>query len=178
MRANWFIGLPVISDGWFARLSPPPPGFRLFAPSDLHFTIAFLGPVDEPAARSAFAALVWPLHAIDATLGAVVPMGPPARYSALSALLVEGRGVVEQAIGSSRDAAYEAAEVALDARPAKAHLTLARPQRRASADERARGLVWANDLTLTGTPVRIGAPALFTWAFDRGQTLFRIVETA
>jgi 2'-5' RNA ligase len=177
MKANWFLALPVPAVGWFASLPPPPAGIRAFAPSDLHLTIAFLGTVREEAARAAWAAFVWPLPpAVDVTLGPVVPMGRPERFSALSALLAEGRHRVEAAMSASRDAAYHAAGVEPDARPAKAHITVARPQRKATPGQREHALAWASSLALPQVTLRLEAPALYTWSEDRSRALFRIVE--
>lgn len=177
MKANWFIALPVPADGWFSALPPPPAAMRGFGPSDLHLTLAFLGAVSEEAARAAWGAFVWPLPAaVDVSLGAVVPMGSPARFSALSALLDDGRERLEAAMTEARGAAYHAAGVQPDVRPAKAHVTLARPQRKATLAQREAGLLWAASLALPRMPLRLAAPALYTWSEDRSRALFRIVE--
>lgn len=173
MQPNWFVGLPAPVA---LELPPAPPATRLFAPSDRHFTIAFLGSVTEAQARSAWAALDWPLPAVEVTLGAVVPMGPPRRYSALSFTLDRGRAEVEAAIAKARVACCEAAGVAVDPRPALAHLTIARPQRRATDAERATALAWAKEIRPPAAAFTLGSVALYTWAEDRKSTLFRIVE--
>ncbi len=176
MRPNWFIALPVSPEGWFATLPAPPAATRLFAPTDLHLTIAFLGDVDEAKARAAWAALVWPLPALTVTLGDVVPLGAKHRYSALAAELAQGRAEVEHAIATARVACCSAAVVAVDPRPALAHVTIARPQRRASDEERAATLAWAATLTLAAVPLWLDSAALYSWADDRKESLFRIVE--
>ena len=141
MGANWFIALPIPAGDWFARLPAPPAQVRLFPADDLHLTVAFLGNVSEEAALAAFAhASAWPRAALDVQLGHVVPMGRPRRYSALSAELELGRRQVEQAITLVRDAMCDTAGVRRDERPARAHVTLARPSRRASDAERRAGL--------------------------------------
>jgi 2'-5' RNA ligase len=174
--ANWFVALPVDPGAWFeAKVTGAPHGVRVFAPSDLHVTVAFLGPVDEAAAARGWEALSWGAGAIDATLGAVVGMGSPRRPSAYSALFDRGRPELEAGIAASRDAVYAAAGARPDERPAKAHLTLARPGRSASATDRAAGLRWAEGLSLSGTPVRLDRAALFTWTEERSHGLFRIV---
>jgi 2'-5' RNA ligase len=176
MEPNWFIAITVPGESIWARLSEPPRGTRLLHPDDLHATIAFLGACGEERARRGFRALAWPSSAIEATLGEVVPMGSPARFSALAALFVEGRAQVEAAIGSSRLAICEAAAVPVDPRPPKAHVTVARPTRRASDAERAAALRWARGLRLTGIRVRLEEVALYTWTEDRRERLFRRVE--
>jgi 2'-5' RNA ligase len=150
---------------------------RAFAPSELHVTVAFLGSVDEQAARAAWAAVTWPLEPMVVSLCRVVPMGPPARYSALSALIMDGAADVEAAIARTRGTVCMAAGVAPDPRPPKAHVTLARARRRASTEERREGLAWANAIALPPVRVTLAVISLYTWAEDRSERLFRIAET-
>jgi len=175
MKANWFVGLPI-EGGWMpARVPAPPPEVRLFAPEDLHLTIAFLGACGEARAREAWAA-TGAFSPIDAGLAEVVPMGPERRYSALSTLLDRGREDVERAIGTLRDPICAAAGARRDDRPPKAHLTIARPTRRASPAERRAAIAWAAAIDLRSVAVRIDRIALYTWSEDRAARLFRIVE--
>lgn len=175
--ANWFVALPVAAAGWFDRLVPhPPEGLQRFHPEDLHLTIAFLGRVGEEAARAGFAAVHWPLPAMRATLGRVVPMGNERRYSALSALLAQGREAVEAAMSQTRGAAFTAAGAPPELRPARAHLTLARPQRRATGAQRGAGLRWAAGLALEEVGVQLDRVALYTWAEERATRKFRLVD--
>lgn len=172
---NWFVALPVTAGPWFSALPPVPTGFRSFHPEDLHITVAFFGPVGERAARAGWEAARWTVGAVDASLGSVVPMGDPRRYSALSALLVQGREVVEAEIGAFRAPALAAAGAAPDRYAPKAHLTLARPMRSAGPSERAAGLTWAAALDLTEVRVRLDRIALYTWDEARTDRLFRVV---
>ena len=178
--ANWFIGLPVTPGAWFERVGEPPPGVTRFHPGDLHLTIAFLGAVPEEAARAGWAALAWNLPACDVVLGPVVPMGSSRRPSAFSALLEDGRAAVEAAMGASRGACFAAAGARPEERAPKAHLTVARPSRKASDRERRAGEAWATTLDLGRPTVRLDRVALFTWSEDRhaapGGPQFRIVE--
>lgn len=177
-RANWFVGLAVPGAGWLDRLGPPPTAFRLFGPSDLHLTVAFLGRVDEQAARAAWASTTWRDAPRTITLGAIVPMGSPRRWSALSILLVEGRAAIEAEIGRARVATCAAAGVEVDARPPKAHVTIGRPQRRASESERSAARSWAERIELPPVTVTVDKIALYTWSEDRSSSLFRIVASA
>lgn len=176
MRPNWFLGLPISAEPWLATLPPLPAGIRAFSPGDLHATIAFLGPVEERAALAAWDELAWPLPAQTISLGDVVPLGPPARYSALSALFVEGREAIEAAMTETRARAWATAHATPDLRPAKAHVTVARPTKRASEAERAAGLVWARSVDLRGVTLTLDRVALYTWAADRKESLFTIVR--
>jgi RNA 2',3'-cyclic 3'-phosphodiesterase len=176
MKANWFIGIPVPPAGWFDAIPDVAPGCRRFAAGDLHLTVAFLGGVDASAARAAWRAIAWSDGPAAVTLGAVVPMGSPRRYSALSVILADGREAIETGIARERGAAYEAAGVPPDDRPARAHITIARPTRKATHDERKNALDWAASIALPVAPVRLAAIALYTWSDDRASALFRIVE--
>lgn len=179
MRPNWFVALPVPAGAWFQeRVAPHPPAcVRLFHPADLHLTVAFLGGVEEAAARRA-----WELHArwtqggLRATLGEVIGMGPPQHFSALSALLEDGRAAVEDGMRACRDAMLAAAGAAPELRPIKAHVTLARPTRSARAQERGAALAWALQLPVRGVAVTLSEMALYTRAEDQRDRQFRIVE--
>lgn len=162
---NWFIALPVDPAGWFeARVRDPPGGVRRFHPEDLHVTLAFFGPCGEARATAAWEALTPPLPRTAVSLGAVVPMGPPSRWSALSAELVEGRDAVEAAMAAWRDLLCDLAGASREHRPPKAHVTLARPHRRASRDERDDALRWARALDLRDVRVTLDRVALVTWS--------------
>lgn len=163
---NWFVALPVEAE---LPLPAPPEGLRLFAPADRHVTVAFLGPVSEDAARAAFAAVARVVgdgrFTVPAAvgLGAVVPLGPARRWSALAALLGEGRAEVEAAMATVRREAWRAARAEADDRPPLAHVTLARPPR-TGAHVREAALAWAAGLDLRGVSIPLRRVALYGWA--------------
>jgi 2'-5' RNA ligase len=172
--ANWFIALPVAAGAWFERLQAPP-GVRLFGRNDLHITVAFLGAVSEQLALSAFElGSALPLAALDIQLARVEALGSARRPSALSALVGTGRQCVEEACTAVRDGMWERAQAKRDTRPALAHVTLARAQRRATRAEWATALRWAHDLELGAPSCRLDRIALYTWSDDRAQSLFRV----
>jgi len=178
--SNWFIALPVPAEPWFdpwLEHCGPPPALRMFAKSDLHLTVAFLGGVSEERALAAFElAAAFPLAPLDVSLGEVEALGAEQRPSAFSALLKQGRVEVERAMTSSRHALWARAGAQSDSRPALAHVTLARPSRKISAADLQRAIAWARSLQL-GEPVcRLERIALYTWSEDRRETLFRIVR--
>ncbi|HPB97537.1 MAG TPA: hypothetical protein PKW66_16580, partial [Polyangiaceae bacterium] len=175
---NWFIAIPIDPEGWFAPTPSPPDGIRLFHQEDLHLTLAFLGSVSEQQARAGWEALRWNLAPTTVTLGAVVPMGAPGRYSALSATLEQGRATIEQAIGACRDAICDAAGARRESRSPKAHITIARPSRNASDSTRAGGLRWAQRIDYHQPSVPLHTIALYTWANDRKVRQFRTVLRA
>ncbi|TNE86979.1 MAG: hypothetical protein EP330_20435 [Deltaproteobacteria bacterium] len=176
MRPNWFVGLAVDGDGWFASVPEPPRGLRRFHPDDLHFTVAFLGAVDEAQALAAWSVLT---ESVDfaVTLGTVVPMGPKRRYSALSAMVGEGREPLEAWMRRWQAPLLEAAGAAPPRHGVKAHCTLARPMRRASDAARTAGLRWAEALEVGHVRVRLDEVALYTWDDERRTRLFRKVRT-
>jgi 2'-5' RNA ligase len=176
MLPNWFVAIPVPAEPWFHRfITPPPQAFRRFHPDDLHMTVAFLGPVGEDRARSGWQAMQWPLQTITTTLGTIIPMGAPHRYSALSVELVQSREIIEDALAQCRDAISDAAGAKRENRPPKAHITVARPSRRATAGDRADGLRWAKRIDLHQHPMTLDSVALYTWDEDRRERQFRIV---
>lgn len=177
-RENWFFALPI--DGTFVLDLPVlPANFRRFHPDDVHITLAFLGPCGEEGAERALTALdahaaeLTPLP-IDVRLGDVVPMGPRRAYSALSALLVEGREATEALIGSLRDVLCDAAGAAREQRAPKAHVTVARPSRRATPLDRRAGLAWAASCDLNTVTRRLDRVCLYRWSEDRTERMFRV----
>jgi len=170
--ANWFIALAVPTASWWHRVSAPPEGVRLFAPEDVHLTVAFLGPCGREAAKAAFElAPKWPVRVFAAELGEVRPMGNPRRPSALSAI-VDADGLVE-AILTVRDAMCERAGAKADSRPPLPHVTIARPHRRAPQAQQQTAIDWARSLDLARPRVDLSRLVLFTRADDRSVRLFR-----
>jgi 2'-5' RNA ligase len=167
MAANWFVALPVPAGPWLEALRPPP-GVRLFAPEDLHLTVAFLGAICAERARAAFDGLgALPLAALQIGLAQVATLGPRRRPSAFSALLDQGRAEVERAIAALRDVLCDTAGARRDARAPLAHVTLARPLRAATAEQLRDARAWAESLTLEGTQAWVSRIALFTWSQER-----------
>ena len=157
-----------------------PAGFRRFHPNDVHLTLAFLGGCGESAATAAVAALDEQLRRAEYTpmeisLGPVVPMGARRAYSALSALLGEGRDRTAEYLAALRDPLCAAASAKLDDRTPKPHVTLARPLRKASSTQRGAGLLWAAELTLDTVRLKLDRIALYTWNEPRTEQQFRIV---
>jgi 2'-5' RNA ligase len=181
VRPNWFLGFPI--DGSFLLSLPEmPSALRRFHVDDVHLTLAFLGGVGEQGAACALAALderlrISPLPSFEISLGGICPMGGSRRhYTALSALLADGRDRAAAVIAAYRDALTEAASGRRDPRPPKPHVTLARPKRRATDADRELGLAWAASVDLRGVRARLDRIALYTWSEVRRERMFRIVE--
>jgi RNA 2',3'-cyclic 3'-phosphodiesterase len=178
-RPNWFFAFPL--DGAFVLELPAVPKlFRLFHPDDVHLTLAFLGGTGEQPARRALDVLdqslaARPLAPFDVTLGEVVPMGSARRYTALSALLGEGRQPLVACLTELGGLLCETALGRRPSRPAKPHITVARPRRGASEADRVEGLAWASRLELGGVRRRLDRIGLYTWSDQRRERLFKIV---
>ncbi|MDH4017917.1 MAG: 2'-5' RNA ligase family protein [Actinomycetota bacterium] len=176
MHPNWFVGLPVAAGAWYEALPPPPAEVRLFAATDLHATVAFLGAVEESAARRAFAlAVTWPTGPLDVRLAGLRALGNRRKPSALSVMLGEGAEAVAEGIAALRDDMLATAGARPDSRPPLPHVTLARIGRRADARERKAALAWAEAIDLGAPAVRLDRIALYTWSADRRARLFDLV---
>jgi hypothetical protein len=102
-------------------------------------------------------------------------MGSRRAYTALSALLEQGRGEAEACIGALRDPLTESANGRREQRKPKAHVTLARPMRRATDAHREAGIAWGESLSLGSVRATLDRIALYTWNDKRHERLFRIV---
>ncbi|MDA1259235.1 MAG: hypothetical protein O3A20_01290 [Planctomycetota bacterium] len=181
MEANWFIALPVPAAEWFEACvaAHPPPHVRLFHPEDLHLTVSFVGRVGETAARRAWELRgLWSGGPVRAEFGEVIGMGPPERFSALSALLERGREAVEAGMTACRDPMLSAASAPPERRAIKAHVTLARPRRDATQSQHSAALAWAMHLPLRGIEIELAEIALYTWDEERRGRQFRTMERA
>lgn len=196
--ASWFVGLPVDPGDWLDALPPPPEGTRLLDASDLHLTLAFFGQIGEERARAAFErAAPDAIGARRIRLGALRPMGSRRRPSAYAARVhaadeltrdVEGEaedlgeadGPDDDALASVwepiRNALLSAASLPPEERAFRPHVTLARPRRRATPEERRRGLAWAEAVALGSPRIPLDRVALYTAAHaSEAPRRYRIV---
>lgn len=178
--ASWFLAWPLRA---LPELALPqlPANFRRFPHDDLHLTLAFLGTCGPDLAERTLSELrarlvAQPIDAFDVTLGAVVPMGPPRRYSALSALLDVGNDTAAAAMSMLRDALTDVVAAPRDTRDPKPHVTLARPQRKATDTDRQAGLAWASQVEFNSVGARLDRIALYTWNDNRSERLFQIID--
>ncbi|HEY0464479.1 MAG TPA: hypothetical protein VGC79_09735, partial [Polyangiaceae bacterium] len=117
-----------------------------------------------------------PLPIMAVSLGEVVAMGGSLKtYSALSALLDQGRAEASACIASLRDLLTQTASGRTEKRPPKPHVSIARPRARASEADRDAGLAWAATLQLHGVQAQLDRIALYTWTEMRRDRLFQIV---
>jgi len=160
------------------RLRPAPPRVRVFAASDLHVTLAFLGSVQESEARQAWGRIgSFPsFRRVSGSFRGVEPLGHPRKPSALAAVVDAGWEPLSEMIAEARQPLLSAAGAPDDTRRPLPHMTLARIQRRARAAERREALGWAQAIDLQGVTFTAPSVALYTWANDRQERLFRIVE--
>ena len=160
------------------RLPPSPPHVRVFTASDLHVTLGFLGSVEEGEAQKAWALVdgFRSFRLVRGSFSGVKPLGNPRKPSALSAIVDVGREALSEMIVEARSSLLEAAGARPDTRAPLPHMTIARVQRRASADERRAALRWARELDTSAARFAAASVALYTWSDDRRSHLFRIVE--
>jgi len=178
VRPNWFVAIEVPPGRWFAPLvRNVPERVRVFHPDDLHITVAFLGACGPERARCAWDTVrLQDASALPVVLGDVVPMGNPRRPSALSVAVAEGGEPVADLIGRLRGPAFEAAEARPERRAPLPHITVARPARKAQPTERAAAIAWARSREPIGASVTLQSLALYTWAADRRERQFQVVE--
>jgi len=113
---------------------------------------------------------------VTGSFSGIEPLGHPAKPSALSAMVDAGREPLAEMIAEARETLLSAAGAPEDTRPPLPHMTLARIQRRANAAERRHALRWAHTIDLRGVTFTAPSVALYTWADDRQERLFQIVE--
>ncbi|MGB3050325.1 MAG: 2'-5' RNA ligase family protein [Polyangiales bacterium] len=161
------------------HLRPASPArVRVFATSDLHVTLGFLGAVQESDARNAWDRIgdFASFREVKGSFSGVEPLGHPRKPSALAAMVDTGRDALSEMIVQARDPLLRAAGAPEDSRPPLPHMTLARIQRRASSAERREALRWARAHELRGVVFTAASVALYTWADDRQERLFQIIE--
>jgi 2'-5' RNA ligase len=175
--ANWFIGLPVRAEQLPADVFDSlPAGLRRLAAEDLHITLAFLGGVDEAAARAAWARANVAAGPLKATVGSPGALGRPERPSAFGLDLARGGETVAALIEQWRDPLRAAAGLAAENRAARPHVTLARPPRRGGDAIRRRGERWVATYSPEAAELDLDTLALYTWSRERPRRQFRMVE--
>lgn len=175
--ANWFLALPLPPQaGWHRAAADAPAALRRFDPLDLHITLAFLGPCGEAAALAAWRALAPLQHApIQVTAGGWRAMGPAGRPSAYALSLGDGNEALVDLLTLWAGRGRLAAGCPPDLRPPLPHLTLLRPSRRQAEALRQPMAEWMAVAPRPAAMAHLDQLALYTWAEDRRQRLFRIV---
>ncbi|MEM7137000.1 MAG: 2'-5' RNA ligase family protein [Myxococcota bacterium] len=176
MTPNWFIGFPMQVEG-LSRWPDPPSRVRVFAQEDLHCTVVFLGAVGAKEAQRGWSvARDIAFAQVQGGFGEVRALGNPSRPSALSAIVSDGADELAAMIDRVRGPIARAAGARADTRPPLPHMTVARIQRRATVQDRRAALAWAQALEVRRASFRVTSLGLYTWANDRAQRLFQIVD--
>lgn len=179
MEANWFIALPFPAAS-LPREEPArlPAGTRLFAPADLHVTVAFLGAVGEQRALHAWECLD-PADALplQATIGPRAVFGSPRRPSALGLDLDAGtdNSALGRCIAAWRNDLRAAAGLVPEERAIRPHVTLGRPPRRTDAAWQRALAEWI-DQPAIDAPVTLERLALYARADPGDRGRFRKVR--
>lgn len=176
---NWFVALPVRESaellGELARTAPPE--IRLFAPEDMHLTVAFLGAMPEvrvPQVLEVMQKIDFEPFII--SLDALIPL-PSAKFpSAFAYKLGRGHAQTVAVMENWRDALLQAGGAPPERRPPFPHLTVGRPQRKFGAQGRQAGIHWAADILPIEFETCVDSIALYTWSDDRRQKQFKIVK--
>lgn len=168
--ANWFIALPVTAEALPAGvIDGLPAGLRRLHPDDLHITVAFLGPVGEDCALTAWAET----EDIDAgpfelRTGAPAALGRPRRPSAYGLDLVADRAFIDW-VAHWRDRLRAAAEIEPETRSVRPHVTLARPPRTAGPSIQHRARAWLENTRPDATTLSLDRIVLYTASDGSGQ---------
>ena len=179
-QGNWFAAIPApIPAAFLASLrdQSAPPYLRWFLAEDIHLTVAFFGRYD-PARLAAVLATLQSLQppVLDVTLGPLVPLPSSRHFTALSFELAAGAAETAAFMRAIHAPLMAAAGLPPDSRPPYPHITIARPHRRATAEDRAEILHWARSLTLPPLQIRLSTLGLYGWAADRNSRQFRRLD--
>lgn len=169
---NWFVGFPLDPGiTWEA----PPEGLSLLAPGDLHLTLAFLGGVEEEAALEAWSYVTSRgLRALDVCLAEIEGFGPSDRPSAFAWTLGQGGDEVGAWMSAHRDPCRAVAGVAPEGREPRPHVTVARPGRRATAEQRRAMLAWCQAQAVPAQTFTLDRVCLYGWAASGAPTRYRV----
>lgn len=180
MTPNWFVAWPVSGPmNWLTALEESAPGgLHFYAPADLHLTLAFLGRSNEALIQKLLSLLKGlPIREIEISLDRIIALPQPRRFSALAFTLSRGRKDVEEQMLRWRDRICREAGARLETRPPLPHITIARPDRRIGADDRAAALDWIEQAPdLSPISLRLESPRLYTWNAEDADRRFRFVD--
>lgn len=179
MTPNWFVAWPVagLDDFLTALESDAPGGLRFLAPSDLHVTLAFLGPLDgrlAPKMNSLLNGL--PLKAVEVRAKDLIALPQPRRFSAISLALSAGLSETNEQIEKWRPRICREAGAPVDTRAPLPHVTVARPERRIGGDDRSAVLEWieSRNRAAGAIPFRLDRPRLFTCTEPGSTTRYSV----
>lgn len=180
-----FVALPVsraLADGtpWLAEATETlPPRVRALHPADVHLTLVFFGGISPERAMAGFEAVSrFSIAPMTVRLGAVLPMGPPEGWTALSAMVTEGDERLRSLMLEVSAGATDAAEVRRESRAPKPHVTLARLHEKATASQREAALAWARSLDLSAVTLTLDELALYSGRRHRapGEAAYEVVR--
>ena len=170
MKPNWFVALPVPAHHWLPGvLENLPSTCRGFHPSDVHMTLAFFGAMAPDKKQQVLAVMEGMAHhPFTIKLDRLLCLPSTKRVSALSFSVSLGGEAVCAFMEQWRVPLIEAACGRPDTRPPLAHITVARPLRKAGEQARRAARDWACEV--------LDRVALYTWSEDRRTRQFWTVH--
>ncbi len=179
MSRNWFVAWPVENaTEWLTALAADAPvGVTFLDPADLHVTLAFLA-THTDAAEKKLAGILrgLPPTGVDVTPGPFLALPQPRRFSELVATIDTGRLELEKQIAKWRPRLCREVGAQLDPRAPVPHITLARPDRRITNDERDLALAWIDSRPRDETPLRLARPTIYRWSDTKDSRRYQLTE--
>ncbi len=176
MKPNWFVALPVPAHSWLPSVMADLPNTcRPFRPEDVHMTVAFFGAMD-PTLQDEVVRVMASIREkpLVIRLGPLLTLPSEKRLSALSFSVTRGQEEAKSLIARWRDSLIRAARGRRETRPPLAHITVARPLRKAREQGKREGKAWARRVVPPTEPLALDRIALYTWAEDRRAQQFQI----
>lgn len=176
-RPNWFVALPIPATSWIDDIAATAPAeVKMFAPSDIHLTIAFLGAMPPVRKLDIIQHIdTMAFSPFSLSLSHLRPLPSERSPSALSFEVAQGHNTAAAFIAQWRDILCDAAGAPRDTRPPLPHVTVARPDRRHGATGKRVALSWAASTAAPEVELQVDSIALYTWSVDRHKRQFDIV---
>lgn len=170
MQPNWFIAFTLEITGLSLPLAPD--GLRVFSPQDRHLTVAFLGRLPEDAVFNSWArAKQLPWEMVNGGFSEIRLLGGSAWSAIVRSSVPDVSDMLNQ-----RESLCAAAGVPADDRKILPHVTLARMPRNPVSSVREHIVQWSEAIRLDSARFVTTGLGLFSWAEDRKQHLFKVVE--
>ena len=176
-RPNYFVALPVSLGDWYETFkNTVPHNLKISSAVDLHITVSFLGNISPDISKKLCTVLqnIDPV-CFDFSLATLMPLPSKRHFSALSFSLNVGREQISRYMSTHRNTFHNIAGTQPDHRGPLPHITVARPQKRATVQERSGILDWMQTVSPPQLTFKTGKLSLYTWADDRKKKQYERV---